>query len=189
MNRQRLILFILVILFVAAGIWSYSAIPRPKTISSPTHDAVRKSKPVAAVKKTENTVDDTKLHIDRLNTAPSGFKGYKRNIFKPFLVDEVKIAKQKAVATKPPPQLPQVPTVPVIVPPPKPPLARFTFLGFLHTKSAKTVFLAKESEILLVKKGDMIAGRYQATSITDQSLTLSVTDTGETIVIPLSENR
>ena len=41
----------------------------------------------------------------------------------------------------------------------------------------------------IVKAGNIIADRYQATSITEQSLTLTVVDTGDVIVIPLAENR
>jgi hypothetical protein len=68
------------------------------------------------------------------------------------------------------------------------PLARFTFLGFLKKGTVKTIFLAKDNDIVLVKKGDKIAGRYEATDISDQALTLKVADTGAVIVIPLIEN-
>lgn len=72
---------------------------------------------------------------------------------------------------------------------PKRELARFTFLGFLKKDNRKTIFLAKDNEIILVRKGDTFAGRYEAASITDQALTIKVADTGEEIVIPLIENR
>jgi hypothetical protein len=77
----------------------------------------------------------------------------------------------------------------VITQPVTAPLARFTFLGFLKKGSVKIIFLAKENDILLVKKGDKVAGRYQVTEISDQALTLTVADTGDKIVIPLIENR
>lgn len=192
MNRQRLILFILVIFFAVAALWSYSAMPRFKTVAPASGKSVQQAKPaaVAVDKSSRKTDDGTVLNIGLLDKEPSGFKGYRRNIFKPVFVDEMKIVKQQAVAFKPPP--PRVvapPVAPVIIQPETAPLARFTFLGFLKKGSVKTIFLAKDKDILLVKKGDKVAGRYEATEISDQALTLTVTDTGDEIVIPLIENR
>ena len=194
MNRQRLILFVLVILFAVASLWSYSAIPRLKTVSTPPNKpSPAARKPVVTAKeKTGRVVDDgTKLHIELLDVETETFKGYRRNIFRPIFVDELKVKKQKAVALIPPPKIvPALPPVqPAIVQPEAAPLARFTFLGFLKKGAVRTIFLSKDQDILLVKKGDKIAGRYQATEISDQALTLTVTDTGDEIVIPLLENR
>jgi hypothetical protein len=195
MNRQRLILFVLVILFAIAILWSYSAIPRPKTVGTLTYKsgqqatATVKVNKAAAIKSTAKTDDGTRLKIDLLVLEQSGFKGYRRNLFKPVFVDELKVVKQQAVAYKPPQVVAAPPVQPVIMPPVAAPLARFTFLGFLKNGSVKTIFLAKDNDILLVKKGDKIAIRYEATDISDQSLTLTVTDTGDKIVIPLIENR
>ncbi|MDD2540672.1 MAG: type II secretion system protein PulP [Desulfuromonadaceae bacterium] len=190
MNRQRLILFILVIVFGIAAFWSYNAMPRPKTIATmafkPGQQA--KSSRPAPDKSARDVDDGTKLKISLLDKEPTPFKGYRRNIFKPVFVDEVKIAKQRPITIKLPPMPPPVPAVPVVIKPAPPPLAHFTFLGFLKKGSVKTVFLAKDNDILLVKRGDIVAGRYEATTITDQALTLKVMDTGGTITIPLIEN-
>jgi hypothetical protein len=197
MNRQRLILFVLVILFGAAALWSYSAIPRLKTVSTLTSKPAQSTKPagVATTDKPARVADDgTKLNISLLDGEPAAFKGYRRNIFKPIFVDELKLVKQKAVAFKPPPPkiVPApvpVPVQPAFVQPVTAPLAHFTFLGFLKKGSVKTIFLTNDKDILLVKKGDKVAGRFIATEISDQALTLTVTDTGDEIVIPLLENR
>ena len=135
MNRQRLILFVLVILFAVASLWSYSAIPRLKTVSTPPNKpSPAARKPVVTAKeKTGRVVDDgTKLHIELLDVETETFKGYRRNIFRPIFVDELKVKKQKAVALIPPPKIvPALPPVqPAIVQPEAAPLARFTFLGF-----------------------------------------------------------
>ena len=205
MNRQRLILFVLVIVFVIAALWSYSAIPRLKTVGTVPGNSAQRIKPggVATAEKPDRVVkaekpnrvadDGTKLNISLLDGETASFKGYRRNIFKPVFLDELKMNKQKAVAIKPPPKavpapIP-VPVQPVIAQPESAPLAHFTFLGFLKKGSVKTVFLIKDNDILLVKKGDKLAGRYVATEISDQALTLSVTDTGDEIVIPLIENK
>ncbi len=192
MNRKRLILFILVILFVISVIWSYNAVPRPKTIGTLTFKPGQQANPVVAVvnKSARETDEGTRLNLSLLDTKATGFKGYRRNIFKPVFADETKIVRQQAVAFKPPPPKATPPPVAqVIIQPETAPLARFTFLGFLKKGSVKTIFLAKDKDILLVKKGDKVAGRYEAVDITDQALTLTVTDTGDEIVIPLIENR
>ncbi|HIJ87266.1 MAG TPA: type II secretion system protein PulP [Desulfuromonadales bacterium] len=199
MNRQRLILFVLVLLFGVTVLWSYSTMPRLKTVgtSSGKPGQSAKTTAVAVVEKAVRVTDDgTKLNIGLLDEEVAAFKGYRRNIFKPIFVDELKMNKQNAVALKPPP--PKIipapipvpaPVQPVIIQPESVPLAHFTFLGFLKKGSVKTIFLSKDNNILLVKKGDKVAGRYQATDISDQALTLTVTDTGDEIVIPLIENR
>lgn len=201
MNRQRLILFVLMILFVVAALWSYSAIPRQKTVSTlpnrpvPSAKTAKTSVAPAAEKPARVADDGTALHIALLDGEAAAFKGYRRNIFKPIFVDELKLNIQKAVALKPPPRIVPVPALapapvlPAIVQPVTAPLAHFTFLGFLKNGPVKTIFLAKDRDILLVKKGDKVAGRYEATEISEQALTLTVTDTGDEIVIPLIENR
>ncbi len=67
-------------------------------------------------------------------------------------------------------------------------MAKFTFLGFLKKDDKKTIFLAKENEILLVKKGDKIANNYQVANITDEALTINPISGEGQIVIPLVEN-
>lgn len=191
MNRQRLILFVLVLLFGVAALWSYSAMPRFKTVDPSTYKPAQQVKPAIAAtdKPSRNADDGTRLKINLLDAEPAGFKGYRRNIFKPVLVDEMKVARQQAVAIMPPPRVPAPPVVPAVIQPEAAPLARFTFLGFLKKGNVKTIFIENEKNILLVKKGDKFAGRYEATEISDQALTLKVTDSGAEMVIPLVENR
>jgi len=67
-------------------------------------------------------------------------------------------------------------------------MAKFTFLGFLKKDNKKTIFLHKDNEIILVKKGDKIANKYEVTNITDDVLTINSISGGGQIVIPLVEN-
>ena len=214
MNRQKLVLFIVLIVLVLAVIWSFTATPRQKTVStvktapgkaqqaengkaaSAVAPAVRAAQAAA---KSPVAAGERTLRVDLLEREQSGFKGYRRNLFKPVFTDEIKLMKQKAVATKPI----LLPPVAVVAPPPVPvqqlpvgppdthqsTLAHFTFLGFLKKDNRKTIFLSKDKEIVLVRKGEIFAKRYEATAITDQALTIRVTDSGEEIVIPLTENR
>jgi len=193
MNRQRLTLFILVIIFGLAAVWSYRKMPQTKTIDSLVYKQGEQAKPLAAATADKPPVladDGTKLNLSLLDEEQPDFKGYRRNIFRPIFVGEIKIAREKARPFKmPPPIAVAPPSQPVNIVPEAVPLARFTFLGFLKSGSTRTIFLGKDNDILLVKAGDKIAGRYEATEISDQALTLTVTDTGDKIVIPLLENQ
>lgn len=194
MNRQRLILFVLSIIFVIAAVWSYTAVPRLKTVEKLTYAPGQQAKPSAPTGRTpaREEYDGRILNMAQLEQEQADFKGYHRNIFKPIFVNEIMLVKQKAAAFKPPPLPPALPpntATPAVAKPEAAALARFTFLGFLKKDSQRTVFLAKDKDIILVRKGDRFAGRYEASEITEQALTLLVTDTGGEIVIPLIENR
>lgn len=199
MNRQRLILSVLLILLPLAALWSYRSYPRPKSVAAlkyppGTRAAAERKREPAATPPAPRPTDGNILRLDLLEREQPPFKGYRRNIFKPVFVDELMLMKQQAAAAKPaPPPVPvprPVPAPPVAVPvQPRRELARFTFLGFLKRDNRTTIFLAKDNEIILVRKGDLFAGRYEAASITDQALTIHVRDSGEEIVIPLLENR
>ena len=208
MNRKKLALFILLIVLVLAVVWSFVSVPRQKTVKTLKYAPGQKQAAVTAtappaVKAAAQTAapaaagDERTLRLDLLEREQSGFKGYRRNIFKPIFTDDFMLMKQKAVAIKPPP-LPPVAVVqpPVVVPPPvaqpetlQNTLARFVFLGYLKKDNRKTIFLSKDKEIILVRKGDKFAGRYEAKSVTDQALTIVATDTGGEIIIPLIENQ
>ena len=212
MNKQKLALFIILIVLVLAVAWSILSAPRQKTVTSlkrPTGQAQQAEKVKAAATgaatetsakpatKTAAVNEERTLRLDLLDLEQSGFKGYRRNIFRPIFLDDIKLMKQKAAAFKPLPVIPVAVVAPK--PAPAPPavepethqstLSHFTFLGFLKKDNRKTIFLSKDKEIVLVRKGESFAKRYEATAITDQALTIRVTDTGEEIVIPLTENR
>lgn len=197
MNRQRLILSILLVVFVVAAIVSYIRMPRQQTVSkvtSPPTKVSRSPKPSGAV-----ATDDRKLRLDLLECTSNRFAGFRRNIFRPIFRGETKQSRPlpltlpKAVPPPPPP------AVPVVLPPPMPvapqppqvvrDMAKFTFLGFLKKDNHKTIFLARDKEIILVRQGDKIAGNYEATTITDEALSIRSLTDGSEMVIPLVENR
>ncbi len=141
--------------------------------------------------KTESRI----LRIDLLERRPV-FSEYQRDIFSPlFVTRETMLARQAAAAAAAAEaaRLARMksltPTKPVPVPTGiQSELAAFKLHGFLKKDGKKIVFLAKGQEITPVKEGTTFAGRYVATSITDQVLILKVTGTGEEIIIPLIEN-
>jgi len=207
MNRQRLILFILLIALALSVTWSFFAMPRPKVAPSRTdapglRSTSAKGAPSGTSPAPALPSDTRILRLDLLSREQDAFKGYRRDPFRPIFVDELKLMQSRAAAlklVKPPPLPPPPPPQPVKIVPSlsaaeqqaqrnRQELGKFVFKGFLSKDNQKTIFLIKDNTILLVKKGDVFEKRYKAASITDQALTIQVTDSGEEIVIPLMEN-
>jgi hypothetical protein len=197
MNRQRLILTVLLVLFSASLFYGYLRMPRQKTIDKLKYQTGMVA--TRAESKPGKDNDTERVRVDLLDRAPGFAATGGKNIFQSLFSDE--IIKVPVPLPPPPPPPAKKP-----VPPPLPPvqaqaavvieqtplqrdLANFTFLGFLKKDSLKKIFLTNGKEIFVVKKGDKIANKYDVTSLTDDSLTItSLQDSGE-IVIPLIENR
>lgn len=186
MNRQKAFLLILLALLVVAAVSAYLRMPRQKSVAQLKHAP---GAPAAAGKAAAAQPDDRKLELDLLDRATPRFSGFKRNIFR---LASLETRKQLTLPPPPPPLPPPAPAPPAAAtpppPPPAPPLAKFTFLGFLQKENRKTIFLAKDNEIFLVKKGDRIANNYEVTNISDDVLTINSISGGGQIVIPLVEN-
>jgi hypothetical protein len=194
MNRQKLALAILLLALIGAVIYGYSRMPRQRTVAKLTFVPGMTAKPRKATAPPAQS-DNTRVMLELLNQQRAGFAGSRRNIFKPLYSEPTKLP-----PLPPPPPPPLVkekakPIVPVVSPPPpvQSPvgreMAQFTFLGFLKKDNRKMIFLSKDKEIFVVKKGDKIGGKYEAANITDEALTISILPDGGEIIIPLVENR
>jgi hypothetical protein len=194
---------------ILAGSLAYSLLRSPKQerVASLTYapGAVAKgARKGAAAPKAE--AREGALNLALLDRELPRFSGYKRNIFSPIFRDEVKPPPFKPLPPPPKPLKAPVPApapAPVPAPPAPPPpspeelarqaaeaeLSRFTFLGFLKKDGQKTVFLSKNNEIFLAKKGSTLAGRFQISELTDDAITIRATAGGKELVIPLIENR
>ena len=125
MNRQKLILFILLIVFALALVWGYFKWPRQKSVTALKYppgshaQADKKRAPVAL--QPPSLAESRTLRLDLLNHEQATFTGYYRNIFKPIFINELKELKQKSAAIKPVVPLPP-PVKPVPAPPKESPL-------------------------------------------------------------------
>ncbi len=190
MNRQRLILAILSAVLVVAVGYGVVRFPRQQ-VAEKSPGAVFAG---SGVKKKVLSGEETRVSLDLLRKNQVGFKGFKKNIFAPIFRDLSKLPRVKPVVIAPPPPPPPPPPPAVAAQPTVSPLerelAQFTFLGLLEKERKKTVFLSKNKEIFLVKKGDRIAGKYEATAITDDALTIRLIGGDATeIVVPLVDNQ
>lgn len=200
MNRQKLVLSLLLLVFL--GSLAYSFLRSPKEL----HVATLKYRPgggaTASGSKRQalpkGQADGARLHLELLDRELPRFAGFRRNIFSPIFKEEV----------KPPPFKPPPPPRPVrgLPPPPKPlpaalppappsaeqiadsELAKFTFLGFLEKNGEKTVFLSNNNEIFLAKKGSNLGPKFQVTGLSSDAITIRSLAGGREIVMPLVEN-
>ena len=189
MNRQKLLLLILLLLLVIAVAYAYLRTPKQQSVGRLKYTSGGTPEKIKPATSQQN---DKKINISLLDTQLSLPSGYKRNIFR---LAPLKSSIPVSLPPPPPPLPPPPPPPPSTTPPPPAPpspvraeMAKFTFLGFLKDQGRKTIFLSKDQEIILVKKGDKIANRFEVTNLTDEALTISSTTESGQIVIPLVEN-
>lgn len=195
MNRQRLILVVLLLLFALSVIYGYSKYPRQKTVDKLTFAPGKQPRPVPA--KVGNKVDDSRILMALLEEGRPSGGGYRKNLFHPLFRDESQVLplppppKPLPALPPPPPPAPAAvaPPVPAEPTPVQRDMARFTFLGFMKKDGKKTIFLSGNKEIFLVKRGDKIAGKYEVANVTDELLTINALGDGGQIIIPLVENK
>ena len=187
MNRQKMALAILLVIFAISIVYSFVRQPPRRTVDKLKYAPGTKG---VSVQISGRSPDDKKLRLDLLDREPPRFSGFRRNLFRPIFPE---IMKLPPIAARPVLPLPAPPPPP---PPPKTPaqlamedMSRYTFLGYLQKGNRKTIFLTRDNEIILVKKGDKIAGKYEVATISDEALTINLLQNGEQIVIPLVGNR
>ncbi|QWV96272.1 type II secretion system protein PulP [Geomonas nitrogeniifigens] len=207
MNRQKLALFLLLVVLTGAIVYAVVRSPRQQQVATLKNQpgaratVLRKQSP-AAPKAAAPSATGV-VHLDQLQREMPAFGGFRRNIFSPLYKDESKQMALKLPPPPPPPKklppLPQpLPTAQVTPPPPPPPtqeqlddaeLGKFVFLGFLKKGAERTVFLSKGGEIFLAKKGGQVGPRFQVSNVTDDAITIKSIQTDRQLVIPLVENR
>jgi hypothetical protein len=188
MNRQKTILFILLLIFAAAVIYAYLQLPEQKTVSQLTNKTVAPATTSRRGPAAAKPVS-TRVNLALLDTMLPKFSGFKRNIFT--------LAAPMSRTKLPPPPPPPLPPPPLPAPTPSQvaqnvmvsEMAKFTFLGYLLKDDRKSVFLQKNNEIYVVKKGDRIENKFVVANISNDALTIDSTSGGGQIVIPLIENQ
>lgn len=183
MNRQKLLLLVLVALLAAAIAYAIFASPRQERVPAQTGKQSARPRPETRGKETGSAFGPS-VRLELLEKEKVKFPGVRRDLFGTLFVEK-------------PPAPPPPPPPPVVAPPPPPPpvdvvrqeLARFTFLGFLKKEGEWTIFLSSGGEIFLVQKGDRFGrgGEFHASEITPERLTIRRGEEGSPIVIPLVE--
>lgn len=217
MNRQKLLLSLLILILALSIAYSFLRAPKQEHVASLTHAPGGKAPaparkggvpPRAGAREGQARGQEQQVNLALLDRELPRSTGARRNIFSPIFRDEVKAPPFKPLPPPPRPlKTPNVPLpapapAPVPAPPPPPPpspeqiaqqlaeaeLAKFTFLGFLKKDGQKTVFLSKGGEIFLARKGARL-GQFEVSDLTEDAITIKSMAGGRELVIPLIENR
>jgi len=188
MNRQKIALALLLVAFAGALVYSFVGSPKPKKVEKLKYTTGM----AANTYRTSSKVDSgAKLRLDLLDRERPRFSGFRRNIFKPVFMSREKMASIRVKPVKPlpppPPPPPPVPKTPAQIA--MEDIGHFVFLGYLQKDNRKTIFLTKDNQIFLLKKGDKINGKYDVAEISENMMTISLAPGGEKVVIPLMQNR
>jgi hypothetical protein len=188
MKRQKLILFVLVIVLVLALLYAYWSSPQQQTVS--VDDVARSfARNNVARNDASTVVDPQQVHLDLLKIDKEKYKGYKRNIFNYYRPKPKPIPKPKVVVKTPPQPKPKPKPANPVTTQVRQQLARFTFLGLLEKDGVKTVFLSKKDALYLVKKDDSFGGnnQFKVLDISDENMAISQSDADGLIDIRLVE--
>lgn len=190
MNRSKLLLALLLLVFAGVLVSSYLRYPRQKTVARLTYAPGASAPAVPRTPKVPSepagSAQPLDLRIDFL-AAPVAHSAVKRDLLKPLSGEgNGNGTARKTAAAKlkplPPPPPPPPPTAEEIA---RQQLAQFKLLGLLKKNDRATVFLSRGSEILLVRVGDTPVTGFRVHNIASDRLVLRAVNGTEELVWPL----
>ncbi len=193
MNRQKLVLAALLAILGLAVWYAYWASPRQERVARATGSAA-KVKPTRDVSPELTPTDKRRVRLEILERGMDAFSEPTRDIFR-LTPPRPTAAAPKPVVTTPQP-VPPTPVFPPIQMPSPAALqgssVRFNVLGFLKKENQqKTVFLALDNDIFIVKEGDRFGKNkeFEAEEITDEKLVVRQGDGNFPITVPLGDKK
>jgi preprotein translocase subunit YajC len=184
MNRQKIALALLLVILVCAIAYSFLGRPKQRRVERLKFTAGMTASSFRPSGRTDN---GARLRIDLLDRENTPFSGFRRNIFRPVFFYRTEVPFPAKPLKQPPPPPPPPPKTPAQIAMEE--IGRFSFLGYLHRNNRKTVFLTRDNQIFLVRKGDRIAGMYDVDDISENMITIALAPGGEKVVVPLAQNR
>lgn len=168
MAGKKHLLIIFAVIWAGIIAYNYSNFTAPRQVK--TSDANK-----AAAKGGHGSFRPESLRImtELLKKPAYAYKGVKRDIFSPL---------------KMPSPVKEGPNAPQDPPPPSQLQAlasQIKFVGFLEKSENRTVFLSRGSDIIMVKKGDLIDGRFRVAEITNAIMTVKDETTGENVTLEM----
>jgi hypothetical protein len=186
--KSKRILGFLILVFIASLIYAYLQMPQQERVTTGEQRSQAQKQQQRQKGATTGNGGYPRLRNDLLERKSEPYPGVRRNLFSAAfpsgkgkeeveVLPEVILPPVIAVTPPPPPPTP-TPTPQEIV---RQELGRYKFVGFLKKGEKRTIFLASNGEILLVRKGDYLGRdrRYFVVNITDTTLELRKDGAGD----------
>lgn len=186
MNRRTLLITVLVPLLGISATVGYLQMPRQKTVEALKYSSGMVSP--SPNRQQQQAAEMFRVHLELLDSEVPESSGVKRNLFNQPGGSESEHTGSGTVSNS------KLPPTPPVVPPPPPPtpleimkrtVSAYRFVGITIIDGARTAFFSKGDETFPVRAGGRMAGRYEVVSLTDTSLTVRTSDTGELLNLPL----
>ena len=192
MNRNRLILIILLGVLGISVMYAYFATPRLEK-AQPQATGPRKNAVVTTFGETVPTDTRGRINFALMESTANKYPGAKRDIFNFKKPPPVKRPVVQPVEIVKPEPVTNVAVIPdrVVEEELQQALAQFIFLGFLEKEMEKTVFLSSSGRLFLVKQGETfgLEREFFVADINEKLLKVSQVGSDELIVVPLIEKQ
>ena len=191
MDRKKIILVVLVVIFIISLVYRIMHPFKQERVAELTYAAKRVV--VKSIKGPSNRFGEKKLHtgpvvlLDLFLNPPKHKGKVIRNVFEAQAaqktVQPTDVAKrneqEKAALAMSKKESPLESA--------QKNLSRFKAFGMYESGDEKIVFLERGKEVLVIRKGDWIDGRYRVEKITDQKITLKARQIDEPMFIDVGE--
>jgi hypothetical protein len=186
-DKRKLILAVFVCLFAMSLVYRLTHIykqPKATTLTYTKEKAVTGDKK-AVQKDVTTSAQAPMIKLDMFLNPPAHSRDVKKNIFsgQAAPVEHEKVSLETVTETKPVGVSPAENAEDQI----KDDLSAFRSFGYAERGGQKTLFIEKGKQIMLIRKGDRIEGKYIVKDITQNELTLLVIASNEIVHIDLSQ--
>ena len=192
MNRKKIILIISLIIFAGALTYRITHPFKQKRVAELTFTGkdIRvpvKKEDVRRSKTTETSFEESLVKLEFFINPPQ----HSRKIFKNIFTGQMAATETEKLDNKKIPDdgMP-IKTIPAAVDKRKQvenDLSLFKSFGFFESGGEKMLFIERGKQILVVRKGDRIEGKYIVKNITEKELTLTALSINEDVHIDLSQ--
>ncbi|MBW1694828.1 MAG: hypothetical protein JRJ41_11920 [Deltaproteobacteria bacterium] len=191
MDRKKIILAVLAAIFCISLVYRIMHPFKQESIAELTY--VGKRVVVKSIKRISDLPGEkasnagTKVLIDLFLSPPKHKSKVIRNVFETTTVKKTTQPKGTAKKNEQQNAALAMPKKENPIASAKQDLSRFNVFGMFESKDEKIVFLERGKEVLVVRKGDRIDGKYTVEDITDQTITLKARQLNEPLYIVVGE--
>lgn len=191
MDRKKIIMVVLVVVFLISLVYRIMHPFKQESVTELTY--VGKRVVVKSIKTTADrsgakaSIGERKVLLDLFMNPPRHKSKVIRNVFEATTVKKTTPPPDTAKEKERQKTAPAIPKEENTLASAKQALSRFNVFGMFERGDEKVVFLERGKEVLVVRKGDRIDGKYFVEKITDQKVTLKARQLNERVYIMVGE--